>query len=61
MAKIEVEIQTPKVPNFIRIGGGEGQMIPVGDLPDATLRKVAEEWADDLIKNAERQRNTAPT
>lgn len=48
---------TPRCPNFLLpIDGIEAGKIPIGDLTDAEIRKVAEAWTEQLMIVAKRQR-----
>ncbi len=54
-------IQTPRVPNFVRIniegGESEGTMVPLTTLTDDDMNTIIEDWKADLFENRERQKN----
>lgn len=54
----QVEIEIPSVPFFVRVTrqGKDAGNIPVGDLSNKDLRKLADAWRDALVTNAEKQR-----
>ena len=57
--KIEIEIEAPTVPNFLRNivkGRDKAILVPVQDFTDDELRKIGEEWTELLIKNAKKKR-----
>lgn len=51
-------IKIPRVPNFIREDGGDGNF-SVADFTDEQLREIGSAWTDDLIENAKRKRITS--
>lgn len=65
MAKIEQKLITPSVPNFIIVeslpskrqdGFKEGPKISIGDLPDAVLEEIANDWKNALLQRARQMR-----
>jgi len=57
--KIEVTIEVPTVPNFLRntVDGREkGILIPIQDLSEAELREIGAEWVEALVKQAAKKR-----
>lgn len=57
--KIEVQIEAPTVPNFLRnivTGREKAILIPIQDLTDEELREIASEWTENLIKAARKKR-----
>lgn len=52
MAKINLDIDIPMVPNFITV---RGVKLPVSDFEEETLREVGKEWTENLIKRAKEQ------
>lgn len=66
MAKIKMNLITPKVPNFISIesppgarqdGFKEFPTISIADLDDEVLEEIAEEWRLDLLARANKIRS----
>lgn len=62
---VKVKLRIPAVPNFILLEGApgakqdgfiQGPTIPVGDLTDDQLYKIASEWTSELLATAKRQR-----
>lgn len=47
-----MNVQIPKVPNFIRVGYGERMMISVAEFSEEELRAIGHEWTEALIKRA---------
>lgn len=66
MTDITLKIQTPNVPNFVRIelpssgkredGFKDLPIIAIGDLSDTQLDQLAHDWKIKLFQNANRQR-----
>jgi hypothetical protein len=54
--KVESEIETPLVPNFLRTKGG--RLVPVTEIPDGVLWDLAVAWGTALVASAKRQRDT---
>lgn len=57
--KIEVEIEAPEPPNFLRnvvAGRGKAILIPIQDLTDEELQQLGEEFTKEMIKNARKKR-----
>lgn len=52
-----VEIEIPKVPNYLRLKVGDGPIVSVADFTNAQLQIIAERWAQNLIARAEEIRN----
>jgi len=48
---IEVSLEIPQVPNFLR--ASNGQYYCIADLSGADLREVAKWWADQLVTRAQ--------
>lgn len=63
---MNVKLQTPTVPNFIRVmitvrgqrqdGFKELPMVSVGDLTDEQLESIAKNWREELFLRAKNQR-----
>ncbi len=56
---IEVEIEAPMVPNFLRNivkGREKAILIPIQDLTDEELQAVGDEFTKELIKKAKKKR-----
>lgn len=50
---VSLDVQTPMVPNFIRIiVGKETVQVPIEDLTDEQLVQVADSWKTKLINHA---------
>ena len=49
MPKIEVDVTTPRTPNFVKVAD---KWIDVADLSESVLRDIAREWTEDLVKRA---------
>jgi hypothetical protein len=47
---VKVQVRIPALPNFITTT--DDRTIDVKDLPDATLRKIGEQWTEKLILHA---------
>lgn len=57
--QIEVEIEPPMLPNFLRnvVSGREKAiLIPIQDLTDEELQIIGEEFTKNLIKSAQKKR-----
>lgn len=57
--KIEVEIEAPMIPNFLRNivkSREKAILIPIQDLTDEELREVGNEWVENLVKAAKKKR-----
>ena len=53
----ELHIETPIVPNFLRIAGrGDNNMISIADLSDEELKKVGAAWTAALCEKANERR-----
>ena len=50
--KKEMPIQLPTIPNFIRVGLGEGLCLPINDFSELELKEIAERWTEELIKKS---------
>lgn len=66
MAFMEIKIETPTVPNFLRLnipdqksrpGDDASTLIPLSSLTDEQLTQVAKEWTKELFERANNQRN----
>ena len=52
MASIDVQVRTPKVPNFVFLelpGAERGVKVPISQLTVADVEKLGEAWTADLI------------
>lgn len=59
--KIEVSIEPPSVPSFLRNvvkGREKAILIPIQDLTESELRQIGEERTDLLIKQAAKRRKS---
>ena len=64
MVDLTVKLVTPTVPNYVALDvpglvlskDQDRPKVRVADLTDEQLDRLAEQWLDDLKKNAERQR-----
>ncbi len=58
--KIEANVKTPKVPNFLlctnSAGALNGSKLPLSALDEEGLRAMGEQWTLDLINRATEQR-----
>ena len=57
--KIEVEIEPPTTPNFLRNkvkGREKAILIPIQDLTDEELEEIGKEFTENLIKSAKKKR-----
>lgn len=53
MAKFTVDIETPMVPNFLKVKlPGQKRGIAISDFTDDQLKAVADAWALELIAKA---------
>ena len=60
--KIEIEIQAPDPPNFLRnivYGREKAILIPIQDLTDEELGEIGKEFTKNLIKKAKKRRKPA--
>lgn len=53
----QIKLQTPSVPNFI-LTEDLKQPIPIADFTDDELRKIGDEWTQQLISKARGRRYT---
>lgn len=51
---LEIEIEIPMVPNFIRYG--ERKTLPVSHFSDEELKEIGIAWTAELIKKAKQMR-----
>lgn len=51
--KIEIVVEVPSVPNFVKVGG---IVKDVSELNDEALRELGAEWIEKLLANAKRRR-----
>ena len=57
--KIEVEIEPPTIPNFLRnkvYGREKAILIPIQDLTDDELKQIGQEFTENIIKSAKKKR-----
>ena len=54
-ANVEVDIKTPRVPNFI-LHEGTGNPIPIADFTDDELRAIGAKWTNELVALAQKRR-----
>lgn len=54
MLKIAVSVETPSLPNFVKVGGAS---VDVADLSDNDLRGLGREWTEALLIHAQRRRD----
>lgn len=53
----EFQLKIPHTPNFIQSFDGEKSLvIAIQDLSDEDLRKIGENWTEELIKKAKERR-----
>ncbi len=52
----EMDIETPRVPNYLRCGKGQDDVVAVSELSESELTKVAEAWLEALLENARRMK-----
>lgn len=57
MIEVLLDIECPKVPNFVRVKGSN-HAIPICDLNDAAINKLAALWLENLKKRAAEQKAT---
>lgn len=50
---VKAEVLLPKIPNFLRYGGGT---LDVADIDDKALLELAQVWTDALLENAKSRR-----
>lgn len=53
---VTVDIEVPKVPNFLLYEGGK---MAVGDLRDSDLEKLADAWREALLERAKAHRTSS--
>lgn len=51
-----IDVQLPTLPNFIRVGLGEGVMLPVSHFSEKELKALGAEWTKALIKKSHTDR-----
>lgn len=56
--RVHAEIEIPRVPNFFKT---PSSTIPISAVPEAELRRIGEQWTEDLIARAAEQDAGAPT
>lgn len=57
MSKIEVDVEMPKFPNYLRIKAlGTNANIPVENLADDELETIAEQFRKGFIEHAKNRR-----
>lgn len=54
MARIEVDVELPSLPNFVKVGGNS---IDIADVSEETLRQIGAEWTEALVANARLRRD----
>lgn len=50
---LEIELEIPMTPNFIRYG--ERKHIPIQDFTIEELREIGKQWTENLIKAAKKK------
>lgn len=59
-AKVLLQVETPRVPNFVRLMLSKGQpsehLVDVAELDDETLRRIGEQWTEALLRVAANRR-----
>lgn len=50
--KIQVEVNIPTTPNYIRVGG---KLKPITDFTDSELREIGKEWTQALVEKSRRR------
>ena len=53
-----LELEVPKVPNFLRIRG-RGTTLPIESLEEEALRSVGDAWTRELLASAARRHRSA--
>ena len=56
---MEIKLQLPKFPNFLRLGIVQDGMIAVGDVPESEIEELAQRWAEGFIEHARKKRTEA--
>lgn len=56
MAKIEMELDIPNLPNFLKVLNTDGGCVDVADVPEEALRALGEEWTESLVLHAAERR-----
>lgn len=51
---LEVNIEIPMTPNFIRYG--ERKNLPIADFTEKELREIGKQWTENLVKAAKKKR-----
>ena len=54
--KVYAEVEVPRVPNFLRT---EATQLPLSAFTDDALREIGQDWTDNLIERAQKQREDA--
>lgn len=52
---VKIEVEIPKTPNFIK-AKGVILPLPIEDFDDESLRKIGEEWTNNMIEKAKKKR-----
>ena len=47
---VRIQLKIPQLPNFITTT--DDRVVDVKDLPDATLRRIGEQWTEKLLRHA---------
>lgn len=51
--RVTMEIETPIVPNFLRLS--DGQSVPLCAVTEDGLREIAKSWTEELLEKARKQ------
>jgi hypothetical protein len=49
----KVLVEVPRTPNFIKVGGS---YISIGSISEQTLKEVAQDWTNELMRKARAKR-----
>ena len=58
---IQLEVDLPLMPNFLKISGSDAPSIDVADMTDDDLRRFTEHWSKVFIEHAKARRKSNET
>ena len=53
---VYAELRLPRLPNYLRYGDGENQMLDVADLSAADVKRIGAAWTAALLQHAIKRR-----
>lgn len=52
--QIQITIEVPDTPNFLRYG--DRKVLPISDFTEAELREIGKQWTESLVKKAKKRK-----